>query len=302
MSGGNTAGPGGAALERFLAHLVAVRGLAARTAEAYRRDLEDLATWLAARGRTLETLAEADLEAWLRAARSAGLATTTRARRLSAVRSFLRQQREAGVRTDDPAQRLDAPKKRRPLPRVLTEPQVEALLGAPEAGTPRGLRDRAMIEVLYATGLRVSELCGLRTRQLDLRRGLVRVVGKGSRERVVPLGSKALQALGAYMEAGRAALRATGDTLFPGRGGKPMTRQAFFLNLRRLAVQVGIPAERVSPHVVRHSFATHLVEHGADLRTVQTLLGHRDISTTEIYTHVARERLRALYDEHHPRA
>jgi integrase/recombinase XerD len=159
-----------------------------------------------------------------------------------------------------------------------------------------------MLELLYASGLRVSELCALRSGQIDLRRGLVRVLGKGGRERVVPVGSKALGALREYLEQGRPALEPRGDTLFPGRAGRPMTRQNFWAQLRRLGQSVGIEGERLSPHVVRHSFATHLVEHGADLRTVQQLLGHRDISTTEIYTHVARERLRQLYDAHHPRA
>ncbi len=296
--------PGGhGALERFLVHLAAVRGLAPRTLEAYRRDLADLDAWLRGRGGpALAEVREEDLEGWLRAGRTAGLAATTRARRLSAVRTFLRFLREDGRREDDPARRLPGPRKRRPLPRVLAEREVEALLAAPEAGTPRGLRDRAMLEVLYATGLRVSELCGLRTRNLDLRRGLVRVVGKGNRERVVPLGTAAKTALDAYLAHGRGALEPAGETLFPGRGGTPLTRQAFWHNLREIARRAGLDGGRISPHVIRHSFATHLVEHGADLRTVQTLLGHRDISTTEIYTHVARERLRLLYDEHHPRA
>lgn len=291
------------ALERFLTHLVAVRGLAARTAEAYRRDLTDMLLWLRRQGKSgLADLSEPDIEGWLRAGRSIGLAPSTRSRRLSALRSFLRFLRESGAREDDPARRLEGPRRRRPLPKVLGEGQVEALLNAPPADDPRGLRDRAMLEVLYATGLRVSELCGLRTRQLDLRRGLVRVVGKGSRERVVPLGKAALAALRDYLDHGRSALEPTGEVLFPGRGGASLTRQAFWQNIKRWAVEVGIPPARISPHVLRHSFATHLVEHGADLRTVQTLLGHKDISTTEIYTHVARERLRALYDAHHPRA
>jgi integrase/recombinase XerD len=291
------------ALERFLSHLLAVRGLSPRTAEAYQRDLCDLMRWLKGRGeKTLEHAGEDDLEGWLRSARAAGLAPTTRARRLSAVRTFLRYLRDEGRRRDDPSRRLLGPKRRRPLPRVLGEGEVDALLAAPDPGTPRGQRDRAMLEVLYATGLRVSELCGLRARQVDLRRGLVRVIGKGRRERVVPVGSKAILALKEFLDRGRPALRPQGETLFPGRAGAPMTRQAFWLNLRRLATTAGIDRARISPHVLRHSFATHLVEHGADLRTVQTLLGHQDISTTEIYTHVARERLRQLYDAHHPRA
>ena len=180
---------------------------------------------------------------------------------------------------------------------------MERLLAAPDTRPSRGLRDRAMLEVLYACGLRVSELVSLRVGQLELRRGLLRVQGKGGRERLVPLGSKAAEALEVYLEAGRGALvKGRSEVVFPGRRGQPLTRQAFWALIRRLGLRAGISPARLSPHVVRHSFATHLVERGADLRTVQLLLGHRDISTTEIYTHVARERLRRLYDEHHPRA
>lgn len=293
----------GAVLGGFLDHLVAVRGLSAKTVEAYARDLGDLEEYLRLNsGAALEEMEEEHLNSWLRAARSAGLAPSTRARRLSAVRSFLRYLREEGLREDDPARRLDAPRKRRALPRVLSAEEVNRLLAAPDPATPRGARDLAMIEVLYATGLRVSELVALRMHQLDLRRGLLRVVGKGGRERVVPLGRRAIDALERFFEGGRESLATGGDVVFPGWRGRPLTRQGFWVNLRRHGRKAGIPPARLSPHVVRHSFATHLVEHGADLRTVQTLLGHRDISTTEIYTHVARERLRKLYDVHHPRA
>ena len=290
-------------IEEFLDHLAAVRGLSPRTIEAYRRDLEAFSVWLVRCGRCrLGALDEAAIRDWLREAGLRGLAPATRARRLSALRSYAGWLRHRGEIADDPAARLDAPRQRRSLPRVLAEREVEALLDAPDTGTPRGLRDRAMLELLYATGLRVSELVGLTTGALDLRRGLVRVIGKGRRERIVPLGTRALGALVAYLERGRPALHPTGDVLFPGRRGAPLTRQAFWARLKRLALDAAIEPSRISPHVVRHSFATHLVAHGADLRTVQQLLGHRDISTTEIYTHVARERLRRLYDEHHPRA
>jgi integrase/recombinase XerD len=295
--------PPGGSIEEFLEYLVAVRGLSPRTVEAYGRDLGALGAFLAAHDEgTASEVSEPALTAWLRAQKTAGLSPSTRARRLAAARAWLRWLREEGLRDDDPSLRLPAPRKRRPLPRVLGETDVERLLGSPDPTTPRGLRDRAMLELLYASGLRVSELCALRSGQIDLRRGLVRVLGKGGRERVVPVGSKALGALREYLEQGRPALEPRGDTLFPGRAGRPMTRQNFWAQLRRLGQSVGIEGERLSPHVVRHSFATHLVEHGADLRTVQQLLGHRDISTTEIYTHVARERLRQLYDAHHPRA
>jgi integrase/recombinase XerD len=289
----------------FLDHLAAVRNLSPRTIDAYRRDLSALSAFLRRRpGAPAPARAsEDDLEAWLAAERSAGLSEATRARRLAAARSFFRFLRDDGARADDPAEGVEGPRRRRPLPRVLAAEEVERLLAAPDPRTARGLRDRAMLEILYACGLRVSELVALRVGQLDLRRGLVRVSGKGGRERWVPLGGKAVQALEGYLRDGRDAL-ATGrcETVFPGRRGGPLTRQAFWALIRRLGAQVGISPSRLSPHVVRHSFATHLVERGADLRTVQQLLGHRDISTTEIYTHVARERLRRLYDEHHPRA
>lgn len=292
-----------ASVAAFLEHLVAVRGLSARTVDAYGRDLTALGAYLAAHdGKSPAAVSEESLTAWLRAQKAAGLAPATRARRLAAVRAFLRYLRDERLREDDPGLRLPAPRRRRPLPRVLGEADVERLLASPDPATPRGLRDRAMLELLYASGLRVSELCTLHTGQIDLRRGLVRVIGKGSRERIVPAGAQALAALREYLERGRPALHPRGDTLFPGRAGRPMTRQNFWVQLRRLGRAAGIDPDRLSPHVVRHSFATHLVEHGADLRTVQQLLGHRDISTTEIYTHVARERLRQLYDEHHPRA
>lgn len=295
-------GPG-AVLGGFLAYLVAVRGLSAKTVEAYGRDLGDLEEYLRLNsGPALEEMEEEHLNSWLRAARTAGLAPSTRARRLSAAKSFLRYLREEGIRDDDPARRLDAPRRRRALPRVLSAEEVERLLEAPDSATPRGSRDLAMMEVLYATGLRVSELVALRLNQLDLRRGLLRVMGKGGRERIVPLGRRALDTLESFLQDGRPGMAGGGDILFPGRRGRPLTRQGFWVNLRRHGRKAGIPLTRLSPHVVRHSFATHLVEHGADLRTVQTLLGHRDISTTEIYTHVARERLRKLYDVHHPRA
>lgn len=290
------------ALEAFLDHLLAVRNLSPRTLDAYRRDLTSLEAFARKTGRSLSGLSEQDIEGWLRAERAAGRAASTRARRLAAARSFFRFLREEGSRGDDPTCTVEGPRPRRPLPRVLPPEDVERLLAAPDPAKPRGLRDRAMLEVLYASGLRVSELVSLRTGQLDLRRGLIRVLGKGGRERIVPLGRQAVRAIEEYLRSGRGSLEPVGEVLFPGRAGRPMTRQAFWALIRRLGRGCGISPARLSPHVVRHSFATHLVERGADLRTVQQLLGHRDISTTEIYTHVARERLRRLYDEHHPRA
>ena len=289
----------------FLDHLAAVRNLSPRTIDAYRRDLAALQAFLRRRSRGAAPAAasEEDLEAWLAAERSAGLSESTRARRLAAARAFFRFLRDDGGRADDPAEGVEGPRRRRPLPRVLAAEEVERLLAAPDPRTARGLRDRAMLEILYACGLRVSELVALQAGQLELRRGLVRVRGKGGRERWVPLGGKAVEALEAYLRDGRPRLApGRSEAVFPGRRGRPLTRQAFWALIRRLGARVGIAPSRLSPHVVRHSFATHLVERGADLRTVQQLLGHRDISTTEIYTHVARERLRRLYDEHHPRA
>lgn len=290
-------------VREFLVHLSAVRQLSSRTIEAYARDLRSLESWLALHGQPgLDQVSESSLQAWLRDARAQGLSAATRARRLSAIRTFLAFLREDDRREDDPAARVVAPKRRRPLPRVLTLEEVELLLAATGGGTPKDARDRAMLEIIYATGLRVSELVTLRSRQVDARRGIVRVVGKGGRERLVPLGRRALSALSEYLDRARPELEPKGDVLFPGRGGQPMTRQAFWVRLGQIALRAGLDPRRLSPHVLRHSFATHLVERGADLRTVQSLLGHRDISTTEIYTHVAKERLRRLYDEHHPRA
>ncbi|RMF75798.1 MAG: site-specific tyrosine recombinase XerD [Acidobacteria bacterium] len=290
-------------VDAWSGHLAAVRQLSPRTIEAYRRDLLDLAAWLARRGLPgLAALDEEHVRTWLRDAGLAGLSPATRARRLAAVRGFVAWRRRRGDVPGDATARLETPRRRRALPRVLSEREVEALLDAPDERSPLGLRDRALLEVLYATGLRVSEIAALTLDGLDLRRGLVRVIGKGRRERIVPLGSRALAALARYLEQGRPGGARAGRHVFPGRGGGPMTRQAIWSRIKGLALKAGIDRSRISPHVVRHSFATHLVARGADLRSVQQLLGHRDISTTEIYTHVARERLRRLYDEHHPRA
>ena len=290
-----------ALLEAFSDHLIAVRGLASLTVEAYLRDLADFARFHAGSGGgPLESFDASQVHRWLRQARAGGLAASTRGRRLCAMRAFARYLREENLRADDPLSGVPGPRRRRPLPRVLSADEVEALLAAPDDTTPRGMRDVAMLEMLYASGLRVSELVGMEIGRLDLKRGLIRVKGKGKRDRWVPLGSAAVEAVERFIVAGRESLRPDRDTLFPGRAGRPLTRQAFWRNLRRFGAAVGISPDRLSPHVVRHSFATHLVENGADLRTVQTLLGHKDISTTEIYTHVARERLRKLYDVHHP--
>ena len=272
-------------------------GLAKNTLEAYRRDLSLLAAHL--RGRGLAQAREEDLFGFLAARR--GRATSA-ARMLSALKRFYRYcLRERRIQAD-PTVRLDPPKRAPRFPKSLSEADVEALLGAPDAGTPRGLRDRAMLEVLYASGLRVSELVGLKTHEASLDAGVVRILGKGSKERLVPLGEEAVAWVQRYLRDARPALlkRKTSDALFVTDRGAGMTRQAFWHLLRRHGRRA-IPGKRLSPHVLRHAFATHLINHGADLRVVQMLLGHADISTTQIYTHVARERLKALHAKHHPR-
>ena len=223
--------------------------------------------------------------------------------RLSSLRRFYALQLQQGTLRADPTLRVQAPKLPRRLPKNLSEAKVEALLAAPDTETTLGLRDRAMLETLYATGLRVSELVGLTLAQVSLDMGVVRVLGKGSKERLVPLGEEAIAWIKRYLAAARASLLGAGKSkaLFVTARGGPLTRQAFWALLKRLGAKAGIPAASLSPHVLRHAFATHLLNHGADLRVVQLLLGHADITTTTIYTHVARERLKKLHAEHHPR-
>ncbi len=286
-------------LERFLDALWMEAGLSDHSLAAYRRDLRGLAHWLAARGRgRLETADTVALQGYLRDRLAAGASRRTMARFLSACRRFYRWLLREGLRTDDPTADLEGPRVGRSLPETLTEAEVEALLAAPDTTGTLGLRDRAMLELLYATGLRVSELVGLPRDALDLEQGVVRVLGKGGKERLVPLGENAILWLERYLAArsGRGGER----FLFPGRGGRPLTRQAFWYRLKAHARRAGIETP-LSPHGLRHAFATHLINHGADLRVVQMLLGHSDLSTTQIYTHVARERLQSLHARHHPR-
>jgi integrase/recombinase XerD len=291
-------------LEAFRDHLTVERGLSPHTIAAYMRDLGQADAWLRRRqgGGGLEGAEVSDLVDWIRSRRAAGLASATMARKLSALRMFFRFLVAEGRRSEDPSRTLETPRPWRSLPRCLPEDEVDALLAAPDPGHPRGLRDRALLEVLYATGLRVSELLGLRLEDVNVAGGFLLVRGKGDKERLVPLGERAADALGAYLEQGRPALlKGRSPLVFPGLRGRPLTRQGFWKNLRRLARSAGI-TRALSPHTLRHSFATHLLEHGADLRTVQALLGHADISTTQIYTHVSRERLRRVYERTHPRA
>ena len=295
-----------AAVEAFLAHAAVERGLAARTVEAYARDLRRFARYLAERRvQALGGVRREHVSGFAAALESQGLGPRSRARALVATRRLLRHWAARGVLSEDPSEGVAAPRFRRPLPRVLRPEETEALIEAADPSTPLGLRDRAMLEVLYGAGLRVSELVGLPLGGLDLRAGLVRVMGKGRRERIVPLGEPARAALERYLAEARPLLARRSsrecDALFLSRRARPMTRQNFFERLRGLARSAGLPSERVSPHVLRHAFATDLLAGGADLRAVQTLLGHADLSTTQIYTHVDRGRLRETVERRHPR-
>ena len=278
-------------------------GLAPSSLASYRHDLTAWAAWLDRRGSSLLAAQRAEVETYLAEQFRAKAKATSIARRLSSLRRFYALQLLQGTLRADPTLRVRAPKLPRRLPKNLSEAQVEALLAAPDPETMLGLRDRAMLETLYATGLRVSELVGLTLAQVSLDMGVVRVLGKGSKERLVPLGEEAIGWLKRYLASGRPALVGDGksNALFVTARRGPLTRQAFWALLKRLAVKAGIPAASISPHVLRHAFATHLLNHGADLRVVQLLLGHADITTTTIYTHVARERLKKLHAQHHPR-
>jgi integrase/recombinase XerD len=291
--------PSQAAIDRYLDELWLERGLAANTLAAYRRDLVQLARSLP------RPLLDATTEELLRCVADrfqAGYQTRSAARWLSCVKGFYRHQVRKGRLAVDPGAELTLPKLGRQLPGSLSEREVEALLAAPDVDEPVGLRDRAMLELLYACGLRISELTALTLTALNRRQGVVRVVGKGGKERLVPVGQEALSWVERYLESGRPALvrgRAT-PALFPSRLGRVMTRQTFWHAVKRYARQAGIERE-ISPHTLRHAFATHLLNHGADLRAVQMMLGHADLSTTQIYTHVAQSRLKALHRAHHPR-
>jgi integrase/recombinase XerD len=291
-----------ALIERFADALWIEDGLSAHTLAAYRRDLALFARWLHAKqGRGLAEAREADLLGYM-AERHAATRATTANRRLSVFKRFARWALREGVVGADPTLKLSAARTPLRVPKTLSEAQVEALLAAPDVDTPLGLRDRTMIELMYASGLRVSELVGLKTVYVSLDEGALRVTGKGSKERLVPFGAEAHAWLRRYLAEARGAIlkRRTSDALFVTARGAPMTRQMFWKLIKQHALRAGIDAP-LSPHTLRHAFATHLLNHGADLRAVQMLLGHADISTTTIYTHVARERLRALHARHHPR-
>ncbi len=298
---GAAAGAAGAdpAVDAFIDALWLEDGLAQNSLAAYRRDLQALGRFL--QDRSLLAAAESDLLAFAAAEHGRARASTAN-RRLATFRRFFRWALREGRVSADPTLRLAPARQPQRFPKALPEGQVDLLLAAPDTATELGLRDRAMLELLYATGLRVSELVGLRLLDLSLAEGLVRVVGKGGKERVVPLGEEARDWTERYLARARPALLAgrSADACFVTRRGGPMSRLMFWKLIKRYAVVAGITAP-LSPHGLRHAFATHLLNHGADLRVVQMLLGHADISTTQIYTHVARERLKALHAQHHPR-
>jgi len=289
-------------LDRFLEHLVVERGLAQNTLDAYRRDLTRYAAYLRGRKQAVTALDRTAIPRYLLALREAGLNPRSVARHLSAIRQFHRFLVREGIVTEDPTAHLESPRPWRRLPGVLSRAEVERLLAPRPLQSPQAFRDRAMLEVLYASGLRVSELVGLRLSDLDFNVGVVRVLGKGNKERLVPLGDAAIESLRAYLTQARPLLerRRAVPHLFLGRHGRGLTRQMFWILLRRYVRAAGI-TKRVTPHTLRHSFATHLLEGGADLRVVQLMLGHADIGTTQIYTHVSRARLKAIHAKYHPR-
>ncbi len=289
-------------IDRYMDALWMERGLSDNTLASYRRDLSACAGWLSGQSATLAAATSVQLQRYLAARFDQGLSARSSARLLSCLRGFYRYLVRENCRSEDPTARIDNPKLGRPLPKSLTEADVEALLAAPGRGDPIALRDRAMLEVLYASGLRVSELVSLTMPQINLRQGVVRVMGKGSKERLVPLGEEALAWLQRYTREARGELLKglSSDVVFPSSRGRMMTRQTFWHRIKHWAAVAGIE-KPLSPHTLRHAFATHLLNNGADLRVVQLLLGHSDLSTTQIYTHIAQSRMQALHAAHHPR-
>ncbi len=291
------------ALDAFCDALWLEEGLSPRTLESYRRDLAQFAHWLDVQGLTLATASAAAVQRFLgERGLKQGIAARSIARQLTALKRYYRWLNRQGARLDDPTLAVEPPRLPRPLPKSLSEADVEALLAAPDVSTDIGLRDRAMLELLYACGLRVSELVGLSLQAVSLDMGVVKVMGKGAKERLVPMGEVATEWIERYLRQARPRLLAgqSSHALFVTRRGGGMTRQMFWHLIKSYARRAGITAQ-LSPHTLRHAFATHLINHGADLRVVQLLLGHADISTTQIYTHVARERLKRLHAQHHPR-
>lgn len=291
-------------MEEFLDRLWLEKGVAANTLDAYRSDLQKYSNWLEARGCQSLAVQREDMLDYLAFRLEKGIKARSTARTLSCLRSYYRYLLRENHINIDPSTQVENPKPRKPLPHSLSEADVEKLLAAPDQSTSIGLRDAAMLELLYACGLRVSELVTLELSQINLRQGVVRVFGKGNKERLIPMGEVAQNQLLAYLQAGRSHILGAvhaNAVLFPGRYGAPMTRQTFWHRIKYYAKKAGIQAA-LSPHTLRHAFATHLLNHGADLRVVQLLLGHSDLSTTQIYTHIAKQRLQILHSEHHPRA
>lgn len=291
-------------IEQFLDALWIERNLAKNTVASYRLDLCALIDWLHHNQLTLLTADAVNLQGFLAERLEGGYKASSSARLLSAIRRLFQFLYREKLRADDPSALLSSPKLPQRLPKDLSEAQVERLLQTPGEEIPIELRDKAMLELLYATGLRVSELVGLTLSDVSLRQGVVRVIGKGNKERLVPMGEDAIYWIERFIEYGRPWLLngQTLDVLFPSSRAQQMTRQTFWHRIKHYATLADIDSEKLSPHVLRHAFATHLLNHGADLRVVQMLLGHSDLSTTQIYTHVATERLRQLHQQHHPRA
>ena len=291
-----------ATIDRFLDAIWMERGLSKNTLAAYRADLMALTRWLAERKTLTADADKADLLAFIASRVQGGARPRSTARQLSSFRRFFRWLLSENTITEDPTAQIQMPKIGRTLPKSLSEKEVESLLAAPDANDPLGFRDRTMLEVLYATGLRVSELITLKISQINLNQGVLRIVGKGDRERLIPLGEVCQDWIQRFIAGSRSEilLERQTDFLFPTRRGDKMTRQAFWHIIKRYASKAKIGKD-LSPHTLRHAFATHLLNHGADLRVVQMLLGHSDLSTTQIYTHVARERLKDMHGRHHPR-
>jgi integrase/recombinase XerD len=286
-------------LKEFLTYLQVEKGLARQSLDGYRRDLDRLQTWSNKNGKQVSDLTRADLRKWIASLSRDGLAPTSIARAVSATRGFFKFLMLDGHIKSHPAEDLDTPQRFAYLPKFLTEDEINRLLAAPDISTEEGIRDRAVLEIMYATGLRVSELVNLKQTDVDLLAGLVRCHGKGNKERRVPLGKSAIHWLQQYAAVKAGYGKQSSPNVFLHRG-RPFTRQLAWSMIKRHAERVGI--KNVSPHTLRHSFATHLLQHGADSRSVQALLGHSDISTTQIYTHITDMHLRSAYDRHHPRA
>ncbi|MEM8593404.1 MAG: site-specific tyrosine recombinase XerD [Pseudomonadota bacterium] len=302
QSGSNVLDAGSRVIDSYLDDLWLERGVSKHTLSAYRRDLKKLAIFLMGQKMSLLQAEQAHVQQFMAQMMKSKVSTRSAARILSCIRGFYQHQLREERIAINPCVHIDSPKVGKSLPKTLSEKDVERLLAAPDVSTPIGMRDKAMLELIYACGLRVTELISLTSDQVSLQQGIVRVMGKGSKERLVPIGEEALDWLQKYYQGMRAELLNDNpsNVCFPSRRGQQMTRQTFWHRIKQYTVQAGITVD-VSPHTLRHAFATHLLAHGADLRVVQLLLGHSDLSTTQIYTHVEQHRLQTLHAEHHPR-